>query len=215
MALYPDSSIQYVKGVGPRLASFLRKKGLCDLQDLLENYPRTYEDRRAARNIASLQLGDVVHLKVQVQSVSSYSMGSPPRTLHEIRVKDASGVLSCKFFKLPYRGFLHRFSTSQTLGIAGQVVKYRGNLEIHHPDIQEVSENEDRVDEMLPIYPQVQGISMSRLRKVVQGALELLKKGEVKGFGEVFPSWLLKNYCLPVRKETLISIHCPPPRGQY
>ena len=75
MGLYIDTPIQYLKGVGPKLGTLLKKKGIHTLEDLLENYPRTYEDRRAVRNIASLVPGETVSLKAEVINVSSYNLG--------------------------------------------------------------------------------------------------------------------------------------------
>ena len=47
-------SVQYVKGVGPTRASLLNKLGIYTLEDLITFFPRTYEDRSKAKNIAEL-----------------------------------------------------------------------------------------------------------------------------------------------------------------
>ena len=44
-ALYLDSEIQYVKGVGPKRCVLLRARGINTVQDLLLRFPRHYEDR--------------------------------------------------------------------------------------------------------------------------------------------------------------------------
>jgi len=40
------SPIQFVKGVGPKLASLFEKKGIRTIEDALYFLPRCYEDRR-------------------------------------------------------------------------------------------------------------------------------------------------------------------------
>ena len=98
MALNLDTDIQYLKGVGPKLGSLLSRNGISTVKDLLANYPRAYEDRRAARNIASLKENDVVSLKAYVASVSSYAMGKSSRKIYDLLIRDNSGQIRCKFF---------------------------------------------------------------------------------------------------------------------
>ena len=43
-----DTPIQFLKGVGPKLGDILSKKDIKNVQDLIEYYPRAYEDRRWA-----------------------------------------------------------------------------------------------------------------------------------------------------------------------
>ncbi|MCC7102914.1 MAG: hypothetical protein IT206_07535, partial [Fimbriimonadaceae bacterium] len=41
-----STEIQYVKGVGPKLAPLFSKLGIETARDLLFHFPRRYEDRR-------------------------------------------------------------------------------------------------------------------------------------------------------------------------
>ena len=44
-------SVRYLKGVGPKNVVKFEKMGINTIQDLLEHYPRSYEDRRKLRKI--------------------------------------------------------------------------------------------------------------------------------------------------------------------
>ena len=138
MGLYIDTPIQYLKGVGPKLGTILRRRGVATIQDLLENYPRAYEDRRAARNIASLEPGELVSLKAQVLSVSSFNMGRSRRKIYNVLLRDDSGKINCKYFRVPYKGYFERFRPGQGVRVIGKVTHYRGRIEFHHPDIQDL-----------------------------------------------------------------------------
>ena len=46
-----EENIQYLKGVGPKKAELLNKLGIYRIKDLLEYYPRNYEDRTRLSNI--------------------------------------------------------------------------------------------------------------------------------------------------------------------
>ena len=50
----PSTELQFLKGVGPKYAEFLRKKGLYDFKDLVEFYPRTYQDLSFNKKISDL-----------------------------------------------------------------------------------------------------------------------------------------------------------------
>ena len=52
-----QSSLQYLKGVGPRRAADLERVGLHTVEDLLYRFPIRYEDRGSFQTIASLKPG--------------------------------------------------------------------------------------------------------------------------------------------------------------
>ena len=49
--------VQYVKGIGPKLAKVLATKGIATVGDLLHYLPFRYEDRLNPRGIAELRPG--------------------------------------------------------------------------------------------------------------------------------------------------------------
>lgn len=179
MSLNLDTQIQFLKGVGPKLGDILRKKGVDTVKDLLEWYPRAYEDRRVARNISSLKPDETVSLKAQVLRVSSFNMGKSTRKLYEVILRDDTGKIHCKFFRIPYKGYFERFQPGQTVRVIGKVSHYRGQIEFMHPDIQDVksedgAENED-ANKLIPIYPESEGLTNRSIRKLVVMALEEIK----------------------------------------
>ncbi len=210
MSLYFDTPIQYLKGVGPKLGTLLRKKGIATIEDLFHNYPRTYEDRRAARDIASLQVGETVSIKAEISNVSSYQLGRSKRRAYDVTVRDGSGLIHCKFFRVPYRGYFERFEPRQQVRVIGKVTHYRGRVEFHHPDIQDIKAEDEMTDELIPIYSETEGLTATRLRKIVAKASESLQADEIQGFEEKLPNWMLDKYQLPALKETFLSIHHPP-----
>ena len=51
-------SVQYIKGVGPSRAKLLSLLGVNTVEDLINYYPRTYEDRTKIKKIEELQDGE-------------------------------------------------------------------------------------------------------------------------------------------------------------
>ncbi len=192
MSLRLDSQVQFLKGVGPKWGEVLRKKGIVTIQDLLEWYPRAYEDRRAARNIASLKPDEIVSLKARVIRVSSFNMGRSSRKIYDVTLSDGTGRIHCKFFRVPFKGYFERFQPNQEVRVIGKVTQYRGQIEFHHPDIQDIKEGEEDLDhdKLVPIYPESEGLTNRQIRKFVEraiaeirdtyaGELEAAKKGPV------------------------------------
>lgn len=202
-----DTSIQYLKGVGPRLGQVLAKRGIRQVEDLLTYYPRTYEDRRAARNIGSLNLDDVVSLKARIANVSSYAMGQSKRKIYDILIRDQSGQIHCKFFRVPYRGYFERFQIGQEVRVVGKVIDYRGRLEFHHPDLREITAEEEIEDALLPIYTEIEAVTSTRIRRFIQTAIGQLND---QSFGpEPLPESLRQHYRLIKRTEAIYQIHNP------
>ena len=205
MPINLETDIQYLKGVGPKLGALMSRNGIKNIKDLLENYPRAFEDRRAARNIASLKADELVSLKATVMSVSSYAMGRSARKIYDVLVKDGSGAIRCKFFRTPYKGYFERFKTGQEVRVIGKVTNYRGKLEFHHPDLKDVIPEEELTDQLLPIYVEIEGFSSVKMQKMIQSAYEQIKDWPVE---KLPPALLQKNKLIP-RKEALRQIHFP------
>jgi ATP-dependent DNA helicase RecG len=205
MPLTLETDIQYLKGVGPKLGTLMSRNGIKTIKDLLENYPRAFEDRRAARNIASLKENDLVSLKAIIMGVSSYSMGKSSRKIYDVLVRDGSGQIRCKFFRTPYKGYFERFKTGTEVRVIGKVTNYRGRLEFHHPDIKDVVPDEENTDQLLPIYVEIEGFSSAKMQKLVQTAYQELKEWPDE---QLPPSLMLKNKLIP-RKQALKEMHFP------
>lgn len=227
MPLKLDTPVQFIKGVGPKLGDLLHKKGISTVQDLIEWYPRAYEDRRAARNIASLKPDELVSLRAEILGVHSFNMGKSKRKMYDVVIRDGTGKIHCKFFRVPYKGFFERFQPGNKVRVIGKVTHYRGQIQFQHPDIQDDSPDNENENKILPIYEETEGLSTRQLSKLINLALvELKDLPEIKGemvktnrYGKVqlpgepydkLPDWLQKKFDLPKRFEAISELHNPP-----
>ncbi|MBV2168012.1 MAG: ATP-dependent DNA helicase RecG [Bdellovibrio sp.] len=213
MALRLDTSIQYLKGVGPKLGDLFSRKGLKTLGDLFEFYPRAYEDQRAARNISSLKVNDIVSIKAQVVAVHSINMGRSSRKMYDVVVRDSSGQIHCKYFRVPYKGYFERFKPFTEVRVVGKVIEYRGRIEFHHPDIRDIEPDEETQDALIPLYTEIEGLATAKIMKLVRQAFAQIEEWPP----EALPKWILEKYQLKPRKDALKEIHFPDPNkaGEY
>lgn len=202
-----ETSLQFLKGVGPVMATLLAKRGLRTVGDLLHYYPRAYEDRRAARNIASLQPDDIVSLKARIVKVSSFNMGRTSKKIWDVLVQDASGRIHCKFFRTPYKGYFERFQPGQEIRVVGKVIQYRGVKEFHHPDLRDLVHEEELADDLIPIYTEIENLTSARMVQLIRKSLEQLPDS---AWGpEKFPTALIGRENLISHKQALLGLHKP------
>jgi ATP-dependent DNA helicase RecG len=203
-----ETNVQYLKGVGPKLGELLEKRGLFTVGDLLQYYPRAYEDRRAARTISSLKPDEVVSLKAQVVKVSAIPMGKSSRKMYDILLKDSSGQIHCRFFRVPYRGYFERFTPQMQVRVIGKVTSYRGKLEFHHPDLRDGEAEEEIQDDLVPIYTEIDNLSSAKIMRLIRQVMEEIP---IPSWGnEKFPKTLMEKYDLIERKMALKMLHAPP-----
>jgi len=204
MALQFDTDVQFVKGVGPKLGDVLRRRGIERVQDLLEYFPRTYEDRRAIRHIQSLVPDQLVSLKAKILNIRSMGMGKSNRKIWEVVVGDATGRIACKYFRVPYKGYFERFRPFQEVRVIGKVTNYRGHLEFHHPDIHAIKPEEEEENALIAIYPEIEGLSSAKIARIIRPVLG-------QEIPESMPSEILEKYGLMPLQKALREVHEPPP----
>lgn len=225
MATYLDSHVQYLKGVGPGLGRVFEKRGIRTVQELLDWFPRAYEDRRNAKSIASLEAGQLVALRASVVAVRSHPLGRSQRRVWDVTIRDATGVIHCKYFRVPYKGYFERFQPHTPVQVIGKPILYRGVMEFHHPELKELTtpskeksastvdgagesskgEDDSSMEGLYPIYTETEGISQRRLMNVIDVALNAVK-GNIP---DQIPQWIREKYKLISREEALRLIHKP------
>ncbi len=203
MPLQHDSEVQFVKGVGPKLGEVLRKRGLGRVLDLLEYYPRTYEDRRAIRHIQSLVPDQLVSIKAQIIKIRSMPMGKSKRRIWEVLLGDPSGRISCKYFRVPYKGYFERFQPFQQVRVIGKVINYRGATEFHHPDIHPIKEEDEITNALIPIYSEIEGMASQKIARLIRAVLD-------QPVPELLSALTLEKYGLMPIQQALRQIHEPP-----
>ena len=204
-----EMDIQFLKGVGPKLGELLAKRDIHSVWDLLHYYPRAYEDRRAARNIASLEVGDLVSLKAQVVKVTNFNMGRSVRKIYDVLLKDSSGQIHCKYFRVPYKGYFDHIAGQSEVRVIGRVIEYRGRKEFHHPDIRDLQGEEEIHDDVIPIYPEIENLSSAKIGKLIRNVLGLLQNHHWPQ--EIFPQELRSHLNLCSHRQALESLHKPEP----
>ncbi len=201
-----QDSIQYVKGVGPRLAEKLLARGIRTPQDALYFFPKGYQDRRRTVPIRELSAGMTVPVRGKVLSVQGGGrLFRGPRLL-EVVIGDGTGRVVAKWFRF-HPSLVERFRVGEPVTLCGTVRLFRFLPEMHHPEILSTEEAADPIHSgrIVPVYPDVEGIPPRIVRKI---QWEVVRNHADKE-AECFPPWVLEKAGVPPLHESLVAIHFP------
>ncbi|VBB07926.1 dead/deah box helicase [Lucifera butyrica] len=193
--------IKEIKGIGPARAALLAKLNIFSAGDLLEHFPRRYEDRRQLKPIQLLADDTWETFTATVTGIEE----SKPRrglTITKVLVRDATGAAQLVWFNQSYRK--KWFKIGMKLIIAGKV-KRRFQTEIHNPEI-ELADGNDRVNAgcIVPVYPASEKIQQRFLRSLIRQVLD-----GTTAVSEPLPADIITRFHLLSRKEALENIHFP------
>jgi ATP-dependent DNA helicase RecG len=97
-----QSSLQYLKGVGPRRAADLERVGVHTPEDLLYRFPIRYEDRGSFQTIASLKPGMSASVVGEIVASGVRPTRRPRFKIFELLVRDRTGSLRAIWFNQPF-----------------------------------------------------------------------------------------------------------------
>jgi len=201
------NSIQYVKGVGPRISQLLKKKGIETVEDALYNLPIRYEDRREIRRVADLRVGDRCVGYAEVIAAGEVVYPKSRRRVYEAMLGDSSGFITAKWFQgIKYiRG---RLKKGDQVIFCGDVRGYRAQKEIHHPDLEWVEGKEGdslHFGRVVPVYSETEGLYQRRIRGIMH---QVVQDAAGKMTSPLPPQVSQRCNLMPL-SEALCEVHFP------
>ena len=176
-----STPIQYLKGVGPKLAEiFFKAKGIKTVEDFLYFLPIRYEDRRDVRKISLLEVGMNGTTTGEVVVAGPVQYGR--RRGYEVVITDGKGLLKLKWFNFKTQ-YMTRYKQGKWLRVYGMVSAYGQQKEIIHPDVEFVeSGDKDEAGDtevdikpseaIVPVYSKLGNLHQKTIRKIVARAVE-------------------------------------------
>ena len=209
-----DTSIQFVKGVGPKLAAIFGVRGIVSIRDLLFFFPRRYEDRTQLQKISEVADGVKATLNLRVVSQKKSYVARLRKTILDVRCEDESGSIQLKWFHPPW-GIDKKLVAGCSLLATGKIKFFQNRPEMVHPEVSFGGIAEEPSPDLLsedlnfgrivPVYADLEGISGKVLRKVLSQALDQFGSK----LEEEIPHYLLKKRQLPSVSQALHSLHFP------
>jgi len=217
--LEPSTPVQYVKGIGPRLAEILAAKGIATVDDLLHYLPFRYEDRLNPRSVAELRAGEMATVIAEVRNSGLFRTRRMP--IFQLAVGQGRTKLKCIWFNAAY--LQDRFQAGQMVALYGKVEEDRdGELQIVQPQFEILGDiNEEggadeaekkaaaslEIGRIVPIYESTgQGKLTPRwFRRIIRWTLENLNHN----LPDPIPAAVRAHMSLVAPREAWWKVHWP------
>lgn len=194
-----QTPVSNLYGAGKTTVEQLNRLGVSTVGDLLRLWPRAWEDRSRYNTLSEWNTFHKLNVPVRVMDQQWFGYGRM-KTLKLI-VCDSEGTrgeLAC--FNRP---FLEKSFPEGTKALVygSFSVKY-GAIQSSSFDIEQYDTAERRV---LPVYPLTQGLTQTKLRKLIEQALN----SYARGIDSELPAEVLNKYGYPDKRTVLFAMHRP------
>ncbi|MBW3578904.1 MAG: ATP-dependent DNA helicase RecG [Actinobacteria bacterium] len=208
-----DDPVATVPGVASRRATTLRSQfGIETVRDLIEHYPRRYED---LGELVPLDLATVGEPVTLVGTVVQWTQRQPTSkrtgrrlTISEATVRDGTGTpFAVTFFNQDWRPRRHPPGTVATF--SGTLERRHGQPQLVMPDVHDLGRDGRTGDvhhrRLVPVYPATEAVPSWRMQGWIDAALDRLP--EVDDF---LPDDLRDQLGLMPLDTAVRAIHSPP-----
>ena len=201
-----ETSVQFLKGVGPSRKKMFAQLGIENIEDLLYFFPRRYEDRRQMTPIAGVKVGEVYTVSGKIIASDNRQAWFTHKHVCKISVSDDSGTITGIWFNQPYMA--QYFRNDQRVVMHGKVEMYKDDLQIVSPEYEIIEDDDDEslsIGRIVPIYPLTKGKTQRYLRRIIKFCLDRY----VANLKDVLPYSLRQKYNLHNLIKSIINIHFP------
>lgn len=203
-----SARVQFLKGVGPKIASKFGSADICTIDDLLYFFPRRYEDRRRMVKIADLKDGMVATFMGEVDDLHTVYFRGRKRAILEINVKDDTDQITAKWFNFNRSYFEDKVRIGASIIFTGKIKAFRERKEVYHPEFEVLGKNPNdslSFGRVVPVYSEIGGLYQKTLRKIMYNASR--NYSQLKTC--VLPPSVCKKYGLLSPAEAIKEIHNP------
>ncbi len=172
--------VQYVKGIGPRLAEILAGKGISTVEDLLYYLPFRYEDRINPRRIAELRPGEMATIIAEVRGAGLFRTPRRGIEIYQMTAGQGRESITCIWFNAAY--LKDKFKAGQTVALYGRVEEPRSGrnrIQLVQPQFEILTEPIAEAQEKSPEDLAAESLEIGRIVPIYESA----------AYGRLSPRW--------------------------
>ncbi len=205
-----DTSIEYLKGVGPQRAELLKKElGIFTFGDLLHHFPFRYVDRTKFYT-AREATADLPYIQLKGQIRSLVMKGDKRKKYLTGRFEDSTGSIELKWFQ-GAKWILSSIKLNTEYILFGKPTEFNGQINIIHPELELSSEAATGVASNLQaVYNTTEKLKSKGLDS--KGILRLQKNLQLifpSYFAETLSPEIISENHLMNRKDAFVNVHFP------
>lgn len=208
-ALYLQSSIEYVKGIGTEKANLLKKQlNIHSCEDLLNYFPFRYVDKSKIYKVNQLGSSSAeIQLRGKIISLKETTFNKKSRLTAIF--EDSTGKLELIWFNVT-NWLVKSIPLHEEVLIFGKVNAFNGKLTLAHPEIEKMNDAKLAPIVLEPIYSnseklQKRGVNQRFFKKSIREILVAIDDQIEENLSQE----ILVNYKLISRKNAYQQIHFP------
>ncbi len=165
--------ITNLKGIGPKLSKYLKKKKIEKIKDIILNLPYSETDRSKIIKLDNLEIGKIQSIKVLVKKLNFPRIKKLP---NKIVCEDETGKIEIIYFN-SREGYLRKlFPINEWVIISGKVNYFKKKYQITNPDYVTTLENQEYVIKNIPKYNLTKGINEKKYRSISEKIINNIPK---------------------------------------
>lgn len=202
---WDEASITTLYGVGKARESAYARLGVRTVGELLEHYPRSYENRGDIKLLTTAPADAKCAVLLTVATQPRVSNIRRGMSLLKFRAYDESGTCEITFFNQNYHK--DSFPLGATFRFYGKVERVGNRFAMSSPAFEEVSPESDgsELPPLFPVYPLTEGLSQKQISTNVSMALRMA----VPDMQDTLPESLRVRHSLCTLSFALRQIHAP------
>lgn len=199
MASLYKMPISRLNGIGAKRAELFSKLGIHSIGELLNFYPRTYEDWSTVEKIENLQYGGMFCIKAVLGTPITDARIKGGRIISKGMVYDDTGSIQIVFFNNKYISSMLKGGNEYFF--YGRITMDSFGTQMVAPTFSPISEG----TRIHPVYKQTAGLVSKTILGAVKQALALLPKD----INDPLPEQVRKSFGLCGLRQALNDIHFP------
>ncbi len=204
-----DTSIEFIKGVGPTKAKLLNEElGIFTYNDLLQYYPFRYEDRTQFHKINALS-SEMPPAQFVATLVNMQIIGVGRRARLVATAKDETGRIELVWFK-GVSWMAKKLQPGVSYVVFGKPSKFGSKLNIAHPEVEVATQANSTTGKLQPVYSTTEKLKAKYLdSKAIAKAIETIVQRSLKQIQEPLPKEIIHRLKLMPKAEAVFHIHFP------
>jgi ATP-dependent DNA helicase RecG len=207
-----NSSIEYLKGVGPARAELLKTElGIHTFNDLLMHFPFRYIDRsQFNKTNERFRDGDTVQFIGEIIDVELVAGKYKKKRLSAL-FRDSAGFCELTWFSRP-QWIVDSLKKNTPYIVFGKIKNYGGKLSIVHPEMELYDEQKaKRQTHLQPVYSTTENLNKKNLstRALSKLTKNLVAKLTPSDIEDSVPEHVLQKLNLLPYGEAVLKIHWP------
>ncbi len=212
-----ESSVQYIKSVGPKRAESFSKIGINTVRDLIFYFPSRHLDRTtvltAARAYGYAINGYDGEATIVAKVVDKEKRNLGRKEILKVQLRDSTGFIECVWFQ-GVKYFHSVFNEGDYFAISGKPEINYNKLQIVHPDFDKITEEETQnflnTGKIIPFYRIPKELKQTKigdlsLRRIIHFTVE----SYVNKVEETLPKKIIEQHKLVDIATAIKNYHYP------